>query len=253
VSALSCDGLKLSYGSVLAVDDVSFSIEENEWVSIVGPNGAGKTSLLNLLNGFNEPDEGRIYLQDDDITLLPPWKRARRGLGRTFQQGELFEDEDAVENMLTIRGLTRPVRLWEALLWVGPGRRKEAENVRAVEEMIDYLELWEYRHSTVSSLPLGIQRRVDLARTLALDPDVLLLDEAMSGLTFDEKYDMVRFLADLNEAEDLTLVMIEHDLEVVTDVSGRMIVLNKGGVIARGTPEDVTADPEVQNIYTGVD
>ncbi|WP_254838579.1 ABC transporter ATP-binding protein [Natronomonas marina] len=251
MSALSCDGLKLSYGSVLAVDDVSFSIEENEWVSIVGPNGAGKTSLLNLLNGFNEPDEGRIYLQDDDITLLPPWKRARRGLGRTFQQGELFEDEDAVENMLTIRGLTRPVRLWEALLWVGPGRRKEAENVRAVEEMIDYLELWEYRHDPVGSLPLGIQKRISLGRSLMLDPDVILLDEIMSGLTFDEKYDMVRFISDLWEQEGLTIIMIEHDLQVVTSVSERIVALNEGRVIADGPPETVANDPHVKEVYTG--
>ena len=122
-----------------------------------------------------------------------------------------------------------------------------------VEEILDYLELWEYRHSKIAGLPLGVRRRVDLARSLALEPDVLLLDEAMSGLTFDEKYDMIRFLSDLHEQEDLTLVMIEHDLEVVTAVSDRMVVLQKGGVIARGTPDAVTDDPEVARVYTGVD
>jgi len=251
VPALSCDGLTLSYGSLLAVDGVSFSIEDNEWVSIVGPNGAGKTSLLNILNGFNEPDEGTIHLRGDNITLLPPWKRARRGLGRTFQQGELFEEEDAIENMLTIRGLKQPLRLWEALLWVGLGRQKEAENVQAVEEMIDYLELWEYRHEPVGGLPLGIQKRISLGRSLMLEPDVLLLDEIMSGLTFDEKYDMVRFISDLWEQEGLTIVMIEHDLQVVTSVSERIIALNEGQVIADGSPEAVANDPYVEEVYTG--
>lgn len=129
----------------------------------------------------------------------------------------------------------------------------EREATRRVEEIIDYLELWEYRHASVATLPLGVRRRVDLARSLALDPDVLLLDEVMSGLTFDEKYDMVRFLADLNEDRELTLVMIEHDLEVVTEVSDRLIVLDEGAAIARGPPTQVTNDPEVARVYTGVD
>lgn len=251
MTVLESEGLTLSYGSVLAVDDVSFSVDRNEWVSIVGPNGAGKTSLLNLLNGFNEPDEGRLYLRGEDITLLPPWRRARRGLGRTFQQGELFEEEDAIENMLTIRGVSNSLNVLEALLWVGPGRRKEAENSRHVEEMVDYLELWEHRHEPVGSLPLGIQKRISLGRTLMLDPDVVLLDEIMSGLTFDEKYDMVRFLSDLWEQEDLTILMIEHDLEVVTSVSERIVALNEGQIIADGPPDAVAADPHVREVYTG--
>lgn len=251
---LGCRNVTKTFGAITACDDVSIGIEAGEWVSIVGPNGAGKTTLLNVLNGFYDPDTGgEIFFDSEKITTDPAYKRARKGLGRTFQGLELFEEEDVVENVMTIQAVKERPSLLSALLFYGGGRRLEAENMRRVEEILDYLELWEYRHSTVSSLPLGIQRRVDLARTLALDPDVLLLDEAMSGLTFDEKYDMVRFLADLNEKEDLTLVMIEHDLEVVTDVSDRMIVLNKGGVIARGAPDDVTDDPEVQNIYTGVD
>lgn len=251
MAVLESEGLTLSYGSVLAVDDVSFSVNSNEWISIVGPNGAGKTSLLNLLNGFNEPDEGRLYLRGEDITLLPPWQRARRGLGRTFQQGELFEEEDAIENMLTIRGVSNSLSVLEALLWFGPGRRKEAENSRYVEEMVDYLELWEHRHEPVGSLPLGIQKRISLGRTLMLDPDVVLLDEIMSGLTFDEKYDMVRFLSDIWEQEDLTILMIEHDLEVVTSVSERIIALNEGQIIADGHPETVAADSHVKEVYTG--
>ncbi len=253
---LGCRNVNKTFGSLRAVDQVSLGIEAGEWVSIVGPNGAGKTTLLNILNGFYTPDadsDSEVYLDGEEVTGSPEHYRARQGLGRTFQGLELFEEETVIENVMTIRAVTERPNLLSALLYYGPGRTVEAENMRRVEEILDYLELWEYRHSTVATLPLGIQRRVDLARSLALEPDVLLLDESMSGLTFDEKYDVIRFLSDLHEEEGLTLVMIEHDLEVVTAVSDRMIVLEKGGVIARGSPDAVTNDPEVARVYTGVD
>lgn len=252
-AVIGCRDVTKSFGSVTAVDDVTIGVERGEWVSIVGPNGAGKTTLLNVLNGFYTADVGEIYLRGEDVTGLEEHERARRGLGRTFQGLELFESEDVMENVLTVRAVFERPNLLEALLFYGPGRRIEAENTRRVEEILDYLELWEYRHANISALPLGGRRRVDLARSLALEPDVLLLDESMSGLTFDEKYDMVRFLTDLHEQEELTLVMIEHDLEVVTDVSDRMIVLQEGGLLARGPPDAVAADPEVARVYTGVD
>ena len=251
---IGCRDVTKTFGSITAVDDVDIGIERGEWVSIVGPNGAGKTTLLNILNGFYSPDPGgTVYLDGEDVTTRPEHYRARHGLGRTFQGLELFEEEDVLENVMTVRAVAEKPNLLSALLFYGGGRKLEAKNMRRVEEILDYLELWEYRHSTVSALPLGVQRRVDLARSLALEPDVLLLDEAMSGLTFDEKYDMIRFLTDLHEEEELTLVMIEHDLEVVTSVSERMIVMEKGGVIARGPPQAVTDDPEVARVYTGVD
>lgn len=253
-AALGCRGVTKTFGAITAVDDVSIGIEDGEWVSIVGPNGAGKTTLLNILNGFYDPDTGgTIVLNGEEVTTNPAYQRARKGLGRTFQGLELFKEEDVLENVMTTRAVKERPNLFSALTFYGGARKLEAKNMRRVEEIIDYLELWEYRHSPIASLPLGIRRRVDLARALALEPDVLLLDEAMSGLTFDEKYDMVRLLADLNEDDELTLVMIEHDLEVVTDVSERMIVLNQGTVLARGSPADVVEDPEVQTIYTGVD
>jgi branched-chain amino acid transport system ATP-binding protein len=255
-AALGCRNVTKTFGSLRAIDQVSLGIESGEWVSIVGPNGAGKTTLLNILNGFYEPDadaDSEVYLDGEEVTDAPEHHRARQGLGRTFQGLELFEEESVIENVMTIRAVKERPNLLSALLYYGPGRRVEAENMRRVEEILDYLELWEYRHSTVATLPLGVQRRVDLARSLALEPDVLLLDESMSGLTFDEKYDVIRFLTDLHEEEGLTLVMIEHDLEVVTAVSDRMIVLEKGGVIARGPPDEVTDDPEVARVYTGVD
>jgi branched-chain amino acid transport system ATP-binding protein len=253
---LGCRNVNKTFGSLRAVDQVSLGVEAGEWVSIVGPNGAGKTTLLNILNGFYTPDadaDSEVYLDGEEVSGSPEHYRARQGLGRTFQGLELFEEETVIENVMTIRAVTERPNLLSALLYYGPGRRLEAENMQRVEEILDYLELWEHRHSTVATLPLGVQRRVDLARSLALEPDVLLLDESMSGLTFDEKYDVIRFLSDLHEEEGLTLVMIEHDLEVVTAVSDRMVVLEKGGVIARGSPDDVTDDPEVARVYTGVD
>ena len=252
-AAIGCRDVTRTFGRVTAVDDVDLAVRPGEWLSIVGPNGAGKTTLLNVLNGFYDPDEGDVYLDGETVTDTSEHYRARAGLGRTFQGLELFEEETVVENVMTMRAVKNRPNLLSALLFYGAGRRTEAENMRRVEEILDYLELWEYRHSTIAGLPLGVRRRVDLARSLALEPDVLLLDEAMSGLTFDEKYDMIRFLSDLHEAEELTLVMIEHDLEVVTAVSDRMVVLQEGGVIARGPPDAVTDDPEVARVYTGVD
>ena len=253
-AAIGCRNVNKTFGKVTAVDDVDLGVRHGEWLSIVGPNGAGKTTLLNILNGFYEPDAGGdVYLDGEDVTGTPEHYRARAGLGRTFQGLELFEDEDVIENVMTVRAVKRKPNLLSALLFYGAARRTEAENMRRVEEILDYLELWEYRHSKIAGLPLGVRRRVDLARSLALEPDVLLLDEAMSGLTFDEKYDMIRFLTDLHEQEELTLVMIEHDLEVVTAVSDRMVVMQEGGVLARGPPDAVTDDPEVARVYTGVD
>lgn len=252
-AALGCENVTKAFGAVTAVEDVTLGIAPGEWISIVGPNGAGKTSLLNVFNGFYTPDTGRVYLAGEDITGMRSHERARQGLARTFQGVELFEHETVLENIVTIRAVKNRPNLLEAVTFWGPGRRKEVANTRDVEEIIDYLELWEHRESTIASLPLGIRRRVELARALMLDPEVLLLDEAMSGLTFDEKYDMVRFVTDLHEERDLTVVMIEHDLEVVTAVSERMIVLHRGAVIARGDPEAVTEDPEVARVYTEID
>lgn len=250
-AVVGCDGLTKSFGSITAVDNVSLSIQDGEWLSIVGPNGAGKTTLLNILNGFYEADDGTVYLDGEDVTGDRAFKRARNGLARTFQGQELFEEESVLENILTTVAVNHRPNLLSAILYYRTGNRTEAKNERRAEEIIDYLELWEHRHTPVEALPLGPRRRVDLGRALALEPNVVLLDEVMSGLTFDEKYDMVRFISDLNEEEGLTVVMIEHDLEVVTDVSDRMVVIHKGGVIARGPPGPVSADPEVARVYTG--
>jgi branched-chain amino acid transport system ATP-binding protein len=250
---LACRDLSKSFGRVTASDDVSLSIGEGEWVSLIGPNGAGKTTLLNMLSGFYEPDddEGRIFFDGEDITDVPAYQRARRGMGRTFQSVELFSGT-VLDNLLTIRGITNRPNLLEAVLYYGFGSKIEAENQRFAEEILEYLELWEHRTADVEELPHGLRRRVDLARALALEPKILLLDEVMSGLSYDEKYDIVRFLMDLYEDEGLTILTIEHDMEVVTQVSDRLIVMQNGEVIARGDPDTVTNNPKVAEVYTEV-
>lgn len=252
-AVLGCRDLSKSFGRVTASDDVSLSIGEGEWLSLIGPNGAGKTTLLNMLSGFYEPDddEGRIFFDGEDITNVPAYQRARRGMGRTFQSVELFSGT-VLENLLTIRGITNRPNLLEGVLYYGFGSKIEAENQRFAEDILDYLELWEHRTADVEELPHGLRRRVDLARALALEPEILLLDEVMSGLSYDEKYDIVRFLMDLYEDEGLTILTIEHDMEVVTQVSDRLIVMQNGEVIARGTPDTVTNNPKVAEVYTEV-
>jgi len=247
---IATENVTKRYGKVVAVDDVSIAVDSGEWVSLVGPNGAGKTTLLNVLNGFRRPNEGRVYYKGEDVTDLAAYQRARRGLGRTFQGIELFHG-DLVDNMMSVRDINHSNPIRDFLLYWPYGRRTESQNMADVEEIIDFLELWEYRHAETDALPLGIQRRIDLARALTLDPEILLLDEPMSGLSFDEKYDIIRFLEELSK-DGMTILMIEHDLEVVTEVSDRMIVMNEGGVLAEGTPAEVTEIPAVAEVYTGV-
>lgn len=252
-SILGCENVTKRFGATTAVDDVSFGVSPGEWISIIGPNGAGKTTLLNTLSGFHTPDgDGQIYFQGDDITNTKSYTRARKGLGRTFQGLELFEEEDTIENLMTIQGIQSDYSLLESLLYYLNAKQKEAQNLEKVEDIIDFLELWQYRHKKIAGLPIGIRRRIDLGRALTLNPDVLMLDESMSGLTFDEKYDIARLLNELNVNQGITMIMIEHDLEVVMDVSDRIIVLQNGRVLARGPPEKVVNDAEVSRVYTGV-
>jgi branched-chain amino acid transport system ATP-binding protein len=252
MTLLECRDVAVRYGNVTAVDDVSLEIPEGKWISLVGPNGAGKTSLLNLISGFVSADQGDVLWKGESIGDLPPYERARRGLSRTFQHGELFEEESVVDNLAVVRSVLNPLSVWEALLYVGRGKRKMVENIDAAEEVIDFFEMWEHRNQSVASLPLGIRRRVGFARALMLEPDVILMDELTSGLTFEEKFDIVRLIAEWKRNQDITYIMVEHDLEVVTGVSDRMIVLNQGETISDGDPETVIDDPEVSRVYTGV-
>ncbi|MEM2233982.1 MAG: ABC transporter ATP-binding protein [Nitrososphaerota archaeon] len=230
----------------MAVNDVSFRVNAGEFVSIIGPNGAGKTSLLNCINGFYKPQSGMILFDGKDVTRVPMHVRARMGIARTFQNVQLYQHETVLENVrAAYAAFARfdPLSLLKGMVWLGPARKSEERVFESAEEIIDYLELWEYRNRVVAHLPLGLKRRVELARALALNPRLLLLDEPMSGLTFDEKYDMVRFVLDLNEEKGITTLLIEHDLKVVMEVTPRVLVMHQGTLIADGPPAEVAAAP----------
>jgi branched-chain amino acid transport system ATP-binding protein len=253
-ASLEVQNLLLAFGKVTAVNNVSLNVKAGELVSIIGPNGAGKTSLLNCVNGFYRPQSGRIHLDGRDVTKVPMHVRARMGIARTFQNVQLYLHETVLENVRAAYAAYArydPISLLKSLLWLGPASREEEKVFESAEEIIDYLEMWEYRNKVVAHLPLGLKRRVELARALALNPKLLLLDEPMSGLTFDEKYDMVRFVLDLNEEKGITVLLIEHDLKVVMEVAPRVVVMHQGMVIADGPPLEVAAAPKVIEAYIG--
>jgi branched-chain amino acid transport system ATP-binding protein len=253
-ASLEVQNLFLAFGKVTAVNNVSLKVKAGEFVSIIGPNGAGKTSLLNCINGFYRPQSGKILLDGRDVTKVPMHVRARMGIARTFQNVQLYLHETVLENVkASYAAYARydPISLLKSVLWLGPASREEEKVFESAEEIIDYLEMWEYRNKVVAHLPLGLKRRVELARALALNPKLLLLDEPMSGLTFDEKYDMVRFVLDLNEEKGITVLLIEHDLKVVMEVAPRVVVMHQGMVIADGPPLEVAAAPKVIEAYIG--
>jgi branched-chain amino acid transport system ATP-binding protein len=253
-ASLEVQNLFLAFGKVTAVNNVSLKVRAGEFVSIIGPNGAGKTSLLNCINGFYRPQSGKILLDGRDVTKVPMHVRARMGIARTFQNVQLYLHETVLENVrASYAAYARydPISLLKSVLWLGPAAREEMKVFESAEEIIDYLEMWEYRNRVVAHLPLGLKRRVELARALALNPKALLLDEPMSGLTFDEKYDMVRFVLDLNEEKGITVLLIEHDLKVVMEVAPRVVVMHQGMVIADGPPLEVAAAPKVIEAYIG--
>jgi branched-chain amino acid transport system ATP-binding protein len=253
-ASLEVQSLVLAFGKVTAVNNVSLKVKAGELISIIGPNGAGKTSLLNCINGFYRPQSGKILLDGRDVTKVPMHVRARMGIARTFQNVQLYLHETVLENVRAAYAAYArydPISLLKSMLWLGPAARKEEKVFESAEEIIDYLEMWEYRNRVVAHLPLGLKRRVELARALALNPKVLLLDEPMSGLTFDEKYDMVRFVLDLNEEKGITVLLIEHDLKVVMEVTPRVVVMHQGMVIADGPPLEVAAAPKVIEAYIG--
>jgi len=253
-ASLEVQNLFLAFGKVTAVNNVSLKVKAGEFVSIIGPNGAGKTSLLNCINGFYRPQSGKILLDGRDVTKVPMHVRARMGIARTFQNVQLYLHETVLENVRAAYAAYArydPISLLKSMLWLGPAAREEEKVFESAEEIIDYLEMWEYRNRVVAHLPLGLKRRVELARALALNPKVLLLDEPMSGLTFDEKYDMVRFILDLNEEKGITVLLIEHDLKVVMEVTPRVVVMHQGMVIADGPPLEVAAAPKVIEAYIG--
>ncbi|MBY0337934.1 MAG: ABC transporter ATP-binding protein [Acetobacteraceae bacterium] len=244
--------MSLRFGGVRALTDVSFDIRKGEVFSIIGPNGAGKTSMVNCISGRYRPTEGRILFEGQDITRMPPNRRAALGLGRTFQNLALFGHMSVLDNIMVGRHhLLKSGFLRGMAYWLGGAQREELEHRREVEEIIDFLEIQHVRKAQAGTLPYGLRKRVELARAVALRPKLILLDEPMAGMNLEEKEDMARYILDLNREWGMTVLMIEHDMGVVMDISDRVMVLDFGKRIAHGGPAEVLADPHVRRAYLG--
>ncbi|MGP1397830.1 MAG: ABC transporter ATP-binding protein [Inquilinaceae bacterium] len=244
----------MAFGGVRALDKVSFAVRPGELFSIIGPNGAGKTSMVNCISGRYTPTSGRVLFRGRDITRLKPNARADLGIGRTFQNLALFGHMSVLDNIMVGRHhLLRNNFVTGSLYWLTGARREELEHRREVEEIIDFLEIQHVRRAVAGTLSYGLRKRVELARAIALKPDLILLDEPMAGMNLEEKEDIARYIVDLNEEWGMTIIMIEHDMGVVMDISHRVMVLDFGAKIAEGEPADILAHPEVRRAYLGQD
>lgn len=252
VDALEVQKVSLRFGGIRALTDVSFAAKQGEIFSIIGPNGAGKTSVVNCISGRYRPTEGRILLEGQEITHLRPNARASLGIGRTFQNLALFHHMTVLDNIMVGRHhLLRNNFLTGSLYWGTGARTEELAHRRRVEEIIDFLELQPVRKTVAGTLSYGLRKRVELARAMAIEPKLILLDEPMAGMNLEEKEDMARYIVDLNEEFGMTVIMIEHDMGVVMDISHHVVVFDFGQKIADGDPEAVMANPHVKRAYLG--
>ncbi len=248
---LAAIALSKRFGGVRAVEDVTIAVRNGEIVSIIGPNGAGKTSLLNMISGFYRPNGGSIVFEDRDITNARPSQIARLGIARTFQNIALFRGLTVLDNIMLGRHVHMRSGAFASLLYWGPAQKEEAQHRARVEELIEFLKLQDVRKQPTGALPYGLRKRVELGRALALDPKVMLLDEPMGGMNQEEKEDMARFVLDINAEWGTTIILIEHDMGVVMDISDRVVVLDFGRKIADDTPDAVQKNPDVVRAYLG--
>ena len=244
--------ITLRFGGVVAIKDISFDIREGEIRAIIGPNGAGKSSMLNVISGFYNPQEGEVWFRGARRPSMKPYQVARQGIARTFQNIALFEGMTVLDNVMTGRITQMTSGLWSQALWWGPAQREETENRAHVERVIDFLEIQAIRKTPVGRLPYGLKKRVELARALAAEPKLLLLDEPMAGMNVEEKEDMSRFILDVNDEFGTTIALIEHDMGVVMDLSDRVVVMDYGQKIGDGTPDEVRKNQAVIDAYLGV-
>ncbi len=248
---LRVEGVAKQFGGVTAVDDVSLEVRQGEILSVIGPNGAGKTSLLNMVSGFYRPDRGRIEFEGEDITSLAPHRIAERGIARTFQNIALFKGMTVLDNLMLGRHVRMKAGVFASFVYWGLAQKEEIAHREKVEDLLEFLKLEDLRKQSTGALSYGLQKRVELGRALALEPKVLLLDEPMSGMNQEEKEDMARYVLDVNEERGTTIILIEHDMGVVMDISKRVVVLDRGCVIAAGDPQSVQANPDVIRAYLG--
>jgi branched-chain amino acid transport system ATP-binding protein len=250
---LRIDNISLSFGGVKALAEVSFAVEKGKIFAVIGPNGAGKTSLVNCINGFYRAEKGQIYFQDHQIIGMPPHKIAHLGIGRTFQKPSLYNGLTTLDNLLAARHARMNYGLLASAFYLGRAHAAEIEHRLPVEEIIHFLGLETIRKKEVGTLPHGLRKRVDLGRALALEPHVLLLDEPMAGMTAEEKDDMARFIIDIHDKKGTTILIIEHDMGLVMDLSDRIVVLEFGQKIAEGDPKQIMANTRVINAYLGAE
>ncbi len=248
---IQVNSLKLSFGGVLALNQIDLDIYEGELLALIGPNGAGKTCLLNCINGFYKPDSGHIKYKGKDITTVPLHKRAHLGIARVFQGIQLYDGLTTLDNLLAGAHLFIKHNIFSAFWYIGKAKQEEIRQRKKVEEIIDFLEIEHVRKKMVGELPYGMQKRIDLGRAMAMSPDLLLLDEPMAGMNLEEKEDMARFILDIHDEWETTIILVEHDMGVVMDIADRLAVLDFGQKIAQGIPEEISRNPKVIGAYLG--